>query len=411
MASARRILIVGGGIAGVHAALGARAADPEAEIRVFSEEDCLPYDRTALSKDVLTAGIAPSEQLLFPQVHYEEQRVQLHCRARIVAVDPAQKRITTQTGATHGYDALILATGTRPRQLPGVDAQDVFYLRTHTDAIALQPRLKQARRLIVIGAGLIGLEVAAAARALGVEVDVLEAGDAILSRACDVHTATVIGGFHQREGVKIHTGARIVGIGRGAADSLRVQLASGERLEADLIVAGVGVVPNLALAEQAGIAVDDGILVDEFGRTSVADVYAAGDAAKLPLPFLAQPVRLETWRHAQDHGHFVGRNAAGEHAPFDAVPTFWSDQFGHRIQGAGLLDRSQTPILRAYEDGSHTSFLLDDAGRVRAAVGIDRPQDINGARRLIAAQLPIDSGLLADPGMPVPRIVKQLKSA
>lgn len=349
MAKPRRVLVVGGGIARVHAALGARAADSDAQISVFSEEDCLPYDRTALSKDVLMATAAPSAQLLFPQAHYEEQRVQLQCGERIVSIDSARKQITTQAGVSHDYDALILATGTSPRRLPGTDAQDVFYLRTHADATALQPKLKQARRLIVIGAGLIGLEVAAAARALGVEVDVLEAGDAILSRACDAHTAAAIGGLHEREGVKIHTRVRIIGIDRSEANALRVELTNGER--------------------------------------------------------------LETWRHAQDHGHFVGRNAAGERVPFDAVPTFWSDQFGHRIQGAGLLERSQSPILRSYEDGSHTCFLVNGEGRARAAVGIDRPQDINGARRLIAAQLPIDPALLADASMPVPRIVKQLRSS
>lgn len=405
------MVIVGGGIAGASAAFGARAADAAADITLLCAEDCSPYDRTVLSKDALLTGAAAAEQPVFAPALYLEQSIRLLLGTRVAAIDVERQRVVTDAGASYGYDALVLATGSTPRALAGLDDGAVLYLRTHRDAAALYPRLKRAGRAIVIGAGLIGLEVAAAARVHGVEVDVIEAADGILGRACDRHTADSIERHHRSAGVRFHTGCRITGIERSVAGAARVSTADRGDFDADLLVAGIGVSANAALAAAAGIAVDDGIVVDRFGRASAAGVYAAGDVARLPLSFAVQPARLETWRHAQDHGRLVGRNAAGEATAYDAVPIFWSDQYDHRIQGAGLPSRAHELIVRRYHDGSHACFLLDKERRMRAAVGIDRSQDINGARRLIAAQAPMDGELLADPAVPVPRLVKQLTNA
>jgi NADPH-dependent 2,4-dienoyl-CoA reductase/sulfur reductase-like enzyme len=217
--------------------------------------------------------------------------------------------------------------------------------------------------------------------------------------------------YHLDHGVRIHKSCSVASLKNTPDGSVSVTLEDGTCLEADLVVAGIGVAPNTALAEQAGIAIDNGIIVDEFGRTSLPGVYAAGDVAQIPLPFCLSPVRLETWRHAQDHGDAIGRCAAGAGQAYQSPPSFWSDQYGHRIQGAGLIaEEASITITRNYEDESHVSFLMTDDDVLRAAIGIDCPQDINGARRLIAAGVPVEPGVLADPQNSINKIVKQALS-
>lgn len=413
MSAPRRILIVGGGVAGVYAALGAREANPAADIVVLSEECCAPFDRTALSKEVLFEGIEPSDKPLLADADYQASNITLRTGVSVTGIDPAARTVATGNGDRFDYDRLILATGATPRRLAAIgDGIEILYLRTADDGAALRDKLRRARRVAVVGAGLIGLEVAAAAVALGVEADVIEAASAVLARSCDGHTAAAVERWHLDHGVRIHKGCRISTVTALPSGGIRIAFADRDPIEADLLVAGIGVTPNTVLAEQAGIEVRDGILVDQFGLTSVAGIYAAGDVARLPLPYAPAPVRLETWRHAQEHGRAVGINAAGGTAPFDSVPIYWSDQFGRRIQGAGLLpDAPRDEVVRTYSDGSHSTFVFDANGCVTAAVGVDRPQDINGARRLIAARKPVDRALVADPSVPLNRIVQQTKSA
>ena len=407
--SARRIAIVGAGVAGVQAALGARSIDPDALITLYGAEDVTPYDRTALSKQVLVEGTDPERLPIVPPGQWHVANVALRKGVRVASIDTAGSALRLDDGTSETYDVLILATGAEVRRLPDVPAGSVHYIRNRADALELRRGLLEARRLVVIGAGLIGLEVAAAARALGIDVEVLEADDVILRRSADEATAAVVDGMHRDNGVRMRTGMHVSSL-EALSPGVRVNLTGGEHVDADVVVAGIGVVPNVLLAEAAGIATDDGVLVDEFGRTSVANVYAAGDVARLPLPFSDVSVRAESWRHAQDHGHAVGRNAAGANEAFGAVPGFWSDQFGRRILGCGFLRAESTCITRRYPDGSHTSFLVGADRVVRGAIGIDRAQDINAARRLVAARTAVDPVALADPGVSVSRIVKSLIS-
>ena len=409
--SARRIVIVGGGVAGHSAALGAREADPEAVITLLSAEGTLPYDRTTLSKQVLWEGVSPRDKPLADAKAYEAARIDVRTATPVARIDAAARTVETADGKNVGYDRLVLATGAQPRRLDALDpGACIQYLRWEPDALALRRRLLAAQRVAVIGAGLIGLEVAAAASGLEREVDVLEAAPGVLGRCCDPESAAAIERLHLGRGVRIHTGCRIDAVeARGAG--VRIATATHGILDVDLVVAGIGIVSDTDLAQSAGLALRDGILVDAHGRTSAADIYAAGDAARLPLPVSAEPVRLENWRHAQDHGRAVGASAAGAGREYEAVPIYWSDQYGHRLQGAGLIPRAPArTVLRDYGDGTHSTFLLDADGRLQAAVALDRGQDIMGARRLIAARVPVDPGLLADSAQPLMRIAKQATS-
>lgn len=407
------IVVVGGGVAGVRAALGARAVAPDATVTLFCDEAIFPYDRTSLSKQVLLGECTPEDLPIIPAEDYVTERITVLEGVRVEKVDHTARRLMASDGTTHSYDSLILATGAEVRRLPfdNSEIQHLHYLRTREDAMMVRARLRVSQRLVVVGAGLIGLEVAAAAQAMGLEVDVLEASHSILGRCCDALTAITIERYHLDHGVRIHKSCNVASLKNTPDGSVSVRLEDGTCLEADLVVAGIGVIPNTALAERAGIAIDNGIIVDEFGRTSLPGVYAAGDVAQIPLPFCLSPVRLETWRHAQDHGDAIGRCAAGAGQAYQAPPSFWSDQYGHRIQGAGLIAEEATiTITRTYEDESHVSFLMTDDGLLRAAIGIDRPQDINGARRLIAAGVPVEPGVLADPQISINKIVKQALS-
>jgi len=410
--SARRIVIVGGGVAGYGAAMAARETDPDAQLWLLCAEDALPYDRTTLSKQVLTEGISPQERLLAPAEAFRTARVDVRTGARVAALESAARTVVTEDGTRYAYDALVLATGARPRTLSAVDPQaPVHYLRWAPDALELRRRLLGARRLAVVGAGLIGLEVAAAARALEREVDVLEAAPQVLARCCDGASAAAIERLHRARGARIHPGCRIERI-EAHAGGARIVTATHGALEADLVLVAIGIAPDTALAEAAGLAVQDGILVDARGRTSADGIYAAGDVARLPLGVAPEPVRLENWRHAQDHGRAVGAAAAGAERTYDSVPIYWSDQYDHRLQGAGLLPRAPArTLVRDYGDGTHATFLLDADARLLAAIALDRGQDIMGARRLIAARAPLDPAALADPAQPLMRLAKQAASS
>lgn len=404
------IAIIGGGVAGVSAALGARSMAPEARIILFSQESSRPYDRTSLSKQMLAEGAAIDDFPVLSAEEYEAQSIELHQGVTVAGIDTENRVFSTNEGVSHSYHSLIIATGAEVRLFAkqhstAADGR-VHYLRTEADALRLRSQLNGARRIVVIGGGLIGLEVAAAARARNIAVTVLEAAPVLLGRSCDPYTAEVVERWHTERGVDVRKGCQVSRIEDNAGGEARVQLSQGGFIDADLVVVGIGVVPRTRLAELAGLTVANGIVVDELGRTDQPEVYAAGDVARLPLPGLPKPVRLETWRHAQDHGYAVGRNAAGAGEPYNKAPSFWSDQYGHRIQGVGLIGKTDPGVIRQYDDGSHASFLLDEKQQLTAVIGIDRAKDINAARRLIGTGVRIDPAALADEYQPVARLVK-----
>lgn len=263
--------------------------------------------------------------------------------------------------------------------------------------------LRWARTLPASGAGVIGLEIASSARARGCAVTVIEAGPAVMGRSLPPEMASWLAQRHRDAGVSLRLGAGVVAIGAGG-----VTCNDGETIAADSIIAGIGMARNVDLAEAAGLDLDDGIAVDEFGRTSAPDVYAAGDVAAFWVPRLARRLRLESWKHAQDHGIAVGRSMAGMMTPYDEVPWFWTDQLGVTLHVAGLPAGAGRTVLRGdMAESRFSAWSLDAGGRVLAVAGVNVPRDVRAGQALIRQARPVDRAVLADPASNLARLAAQ----
>ena len=397
---ARNIVVVGGGPAGVFAALEAKRSDPSAEVVLLTEERCEPYEKPPLSKGVLTGKALPEDALIAGRDGAAAHKVVVEFLALCTAIDRVGRSVVTASGRKYPYDLLVLATGCMVRELPQwpLGRPRVHYLRTEKDARALAAALRQSKHLLLIGGGLIGLEVAASARHLGVETTVLEVGPRILARVCDEQTGAFIAEKHRQNGVEIRTGTTITEVQANDA-GFDITTSAGDSFFTDVVVVGAGVKPNYALAAAAGIAVEDGIIVDEHCRTSDPNIFAAGDVVRFPGPH--GMVRQENWHHAQDHGTVAGRNAAGANEAYRPTPLFWSEQYDLYIQGVGWPPPK--PDLHIHRPvAGHCPLVLELVGGALVyAMGINVQHDLAIARRLIERQIPVDPTELADPSKPL----------
>ena len=396
-------VIVGAGQAGAHAAVAARTAGLAGRIVLVGEEAHAPYERPPLSKAALTEEPPPEPGWFFPPVRYADLSIELLTGTAASAIDLAAGRVDLADGRRLPFDRLLLVTGGRARRLGVPGGERALTLRTLDDARALRGRLRPGARVACIGAGVIGLEVAASAHARGCAVTVIEAAPAALGRCTTPEMAAWIAGLHRDAGITLHFGASVAAV---TADA--VECAGGLRVPADVVVAGIGMTRNTEVAAAAGLSVDNGILVDEVGHASAPGVFAAGDVAAFRHPRFGRILRLESWRHAQDHGIAVGRAMAGQAAPYDEVPWFWTDQHGRTIQVAGLPAEASHSVLRGtMADASFCAFHLDADNRVVAATGVNAAREVRVAMALIRAGRPADPARLADPGVRLQVLAKE----
>jgi NADPH-dependent 2,4-dienoyl-CoA reductase/sulfur reductase-like enzyme len=397
--AARRIVVIGGGPAGVFAALEAKRTDPAAEVTLLTEEACEPYEKPPLSKGVLTGKALPEHAPTAGRGGIAAHAVVFEQIACCVAIDRVAHHVTTASGRRYPYDALVLAPGSLVRELPQwpIGMPRVHYLRTEKDARALAAAMQPGKHLVIVGGGLIGLEVAASATSVGVKTTVLEVGPRILARVCDESTGAFVADTHRRHGVDIHTGDMIEHV-ESKDSGIDIATKGGQRFHADLVVVGTGVKPNIALAVGAGLDTNDGILVDGNCRTSDPAIFAAGDAVRFPGP--EGSVRLENWRHAQDHGMVAGRNAAGASESYKPLPSFWSEQYDLYIQGVGWPSAQPRTRVHRTVEGRPLVFELAD-GLMAYAMGISVQSELAVARRLIERKVPVDAAALADPSRPL----------
>ena len=326
------IVIVGGGAAGNAAAEMLRREGYAGAVTILSADEALPCDRPNLSKGYL-AGTAGDESNPLRSVDfYREQRIELKLDTRVVAIDPAARSVRLQDGSALGYGTLLLATGAEPIRLdlPGADLPHVHCLRTLADAHSLVQGAKTARKAVVIGASFIGLEVAASLRMRGIAVDVVGRESRVMEPVLGAEAGAFIRELHESHGVKFHLATTPVSI-----DASSVTLANGEILEADLVVIGVGVRPALALAEQAGLALERGVTVDQYLQTSVPGIFAAGDIARWPDRLTGQGLRVEHWVVAERQGQVAARNMLGRREPFEMIPFFWTEQYDFGLAYVG----------------------------------------------------------------------------
>ena len=396
-------MVIGGGAGSAAAVAELRKQGYDGSLTLVSAENTVPYERPPLSKGFLlgTSGQVPVKDAAW----YEQASVELILGSRATGLDLAARTVTLSGGAVLGYDQLLLATGVRPRVLPGLDGDGVCYLRTGEDAAALRDRMTAAGHVAVLGGGFIGCEVAAAAIRLGKRATILEALPTLLHRALGPELGDVVAGIHRDEGVDVRTGQQVLGI-RPRRGGLRISTAAGD-VDADVLVVGVGTVPNTELAEQAGLPAGHGIEVDECFATAAPGIYAIGDVAAQHLPGHGRRVRVEHHDTAIRHGRVAARNMLGQREPFADVHWFWSDQYDHTISSAGLIPGSDGPgelvIRGSLEQRSFSAFSLD-GDRVRAVISLNRPRDVLDARRLIARDHSATAAQLCDESLPLKRL-------
>jgi 3-phenylpropionate/trans-cinnamate dioxygenase ferredoxin reductase component len=333
------VVVIGAGQAAAQLAMSLRQGKFADRIVVVGDEPFLPYQRPPLSKKFLSERREPDVLYLRPEKFWHDQNVTFELGARVAAVDPARRRVTLKDGREIDYGTLTFATGTSARMppIPGLNEAGVHVVRRIEDVARLRPSLDDARRVVIIGGGYIGLEVAAVVRGEGRDVVVLEALDRVLKRVTGPPISEFYTGYHRERGVEVRLGAKILGIesaGRGAA----VRLDSDERIAADLVLAATGARANDEIARAAGIACDDGIVVDEEARTSTPGVYAIGDCTRFPSRRYGRRLRLESVQNAIDQAKAAASSILGTPQPYDPVPWFWSDQHDLKLQMAGLSD-------------------------------------------------------------------------
>jgi NADPH-dependent 2,4-dienoyl-CoA reductase/sulfur reductase-like enzyme/nitrite reductase/ring-hydroxylating ferredoxin subunit len=363
------VVIVGGGAAGHAAAQALRLEGYDGPVTILSADTDPPCDRPNLSKDFLAGTARPEWIPLQPPEFYREQRIDLQLGAEVVAIEPASRALRLADGRRLSYGALLLATGAEPirLQVPGADLPFVHVLRRPADSRAIIAAAGAARRSVVVGASFIGLEAAAALRKRGLDVDVVAPEARPMERVMGPEIGDVVRAIHERHGVTFHLGATVARIEAGS-----VTLSTGERLAADLVVVGIGVRPATALAEQAGLAVDRGVLVDEFLRTGAPGIFAAGDIARWPDPHTGTGIRVEHWVVAQRQGQVAARNMLGRRERFDAVPFFWSQHYDIVIGYVGHAERWDRIEIEgdlARHDAAATFW---EKGRKRAVVTVGR---------------------------------------
>jgi anthranilate 1,2-dioxygenase ferredoxin reductase component len=393
-----RIVIIGAGPAGFRAAEVLRQQSSEVDITLVGEEAHPPYNRPPLSKEFLTQGLAHEKLHLQQPSFYETQRIDLRLGQAATRIDRAQRQVELADGTRLSYDKLLLATGCRGRTLPPTLAQaKVHCLRGLADAIAIRASLGPGRDLVLIGGGFIGLELAAAAATLGGGVTVLEAMPRLMTRTMPAAVGNFARRLHESHGVKFEFDARVKRI-EPRADAGVVVATERGTYHGDVAVAGIGAQPNTELAEAAGLAVQDGIVVDAQGRSSDPDVFAAGDVTRHLNPLLGRAVRVESWQVALNQAAVVARAMLGASEEYSELPWLWTDQYDSNIQVLGL----PTPKLELITRGdphsnSFTMLGLDGEGHLACAITVNNGRDMSALRRLAAARVAVPKEALADP--------------
>ncbi len=365
----RSVVIVGGGAAGFAAADTLRKEGYNGPVTVLSADDSAPYDRPNLSKDYL-AGHAPEEWIpLRPPEYYADRHIDLALNAHVASIDAQRKQVRMQDGTAHEFDALLLATGAEPVKIPvpGASEAQLFYLRTLADSKALIQRASSASQVVVVGASFIGLEVAAALRERGLRVHVVAPEEQPLERVFGRELGMTIRRLHESHGVEFHLGQTVARV-----DGNKARLSGGDVLEADFLVLGVGVRPSVSLVEQAGLKVDHGIVVDEYLQTSSPGIYAAGDAARWPDPNSGQLIRIEHWVVAERQGQVAARNILGRRERFQAVPFFWTHQFGVSIRYIGHAESWDRAEVDGSLEAHDCTVTYTKSGRRLAVASISR---------------------------------------
>lgn len=407
-AASQIFVVVGAGQAGGEVASELRKQGFAGRIVVIGDEPHVPYKRPPLSKAYL-AGTLPKESLyVMQQANLDKANIEFRGGVRVQRIDRAAKTLHLSDGSTQTYDKLALTTGGRARCLPtpGADKSNVYCLRSIADVEGIRAHCAEGKNAVIVGGGFIGLEVAAVAVKLGLKVTVLEGLPRVLARVTVPEVSAFYERVHREAGVDLRTGVVIEAF-EGEGDRVtQVRLGDGSVIPADFVVVGIGLIANTELASEAGLAVDNGIVVDEYTRTSDPDIVAAGDCTNHPSEFLGRRLRLESVQNAMEQGRAAARTMLGKLEPYHMVPWFWSDQYDLKLQMVGMSAGYDQFVLRGdpATQRSFAAFYLKD-GHLIAADTVSRPQDFMFAKKLVALRTPVDAAQLADENVPLKSLV------
>ncbi|ORV24172.1 pyridine nucleotide-disulfide oxidoreductase [Mycolicibacterium conceptionense] len=406
MTTSSTFAIVGGGLAGAKAAEALRDNDFDGHVVLFAAEDKLPYERPPLSKEYLAGKKKLDDFTVDPAAWYRDHNVDLRLGTEVSALDPAGHTLALPDGTTVGYDKLLLATGSASRRppIPGSDAAGVHYLRTIDDAAALSAALAPGATLAIVGAGWIGLEVAAGARSRDVNVTVVEAAHLPLLAALGTEVGEVFAQLHRAHGVDLRLDQSVQEVTTADGTATGLRLGDGSTVAADAVLIAVGAAPNIGLAEQAGLAVaDGGVLVDASLRTSDPDIYAVGDIAAAQHPFFGVRIRTEHWANALKQPAVAVAGMLGKSAEYDELPYFFTDQYDLGMEYVGHAPEYQRVVFRGDVAGREfVAFWLDGANRVLAGMNVNVWDVLDDVKALIRSAAPVDPDRIADPARPLP---------
>jgi 3-phenylpropionate/trans-cinnamate dioxygenase ferredoxin reductase subunit len=390
-------VIVGAGVAGGGVAAALREEGFDGRVVLIGAEQQPPYERPPLSKEYLRGESSFERALFQPPDFYDENGVETRFGVRATRVDAAEKVVELDGGERVAYDRLLVATGGRNRRfrIPGMDLEGIYSLRTVADSDRIRAEISPGRRAVVVGMGFIGSEVAASLRQSGVDVVVVDRNEVPLRRVLGEEVGRVIEGIHRDHGTSMifeDTVAAFEGVGRVE----RATTARGRRIECDFVVVGLGVEPVTDLLADTGAEIDNGVVVDEYLRTGVEGIYAAGDVANHYHPVFGRRIRVEHWQNALKQGPVAARNMLDKDKPYDEVPWFWSDQYEHNLQYAGFHTEWDELVVRgSMEERNFVAFYRKER-RVLAAVALNRGRDLRRSMPLIKAREPIDAARLCD---------------
>ncbi len=403
--SARNLVVVGAGQASAVATRTLRRRGFDGHITIVGDEPERPYQRPPLSKEYLTRA-DESGLYLLPEDWTDGQDVEVRTGVLATKISAADGAVLLEDGTSIAADQVLLATGGSARRLPDTDGDRILYLRTKADAFALRQQLSPGVRVIIIGAGFVGAEVASSARELGAEVTLLEAASVPLSRVLGGQLGAACARMHGSAGVDLKVNVLVESVEQHGEEV--VVATSAGKLVADVVVVGIGIIPNDAIARASGIKVDNGIVVDEYCRTSMDNVYAAGDVANHYHPLFDTRMRVEHFDNANKQAAAAASNMIGRETVFDDPHWFWSDQYGANLQYVGHADPSDELVIRGSVDEPEWSAFFMRGDTVRATFAVDRAEDIMVARELISARATITADVLADPTADLMELLEQM---
>ncbi len=399
------IIVLGAGHAGAQIVESLRGGGFDGKLILIGDEAHRPYDRPATSKELLSGGVDIDRIYLKREQFYTDKNIDLRLEVTATAIDRAKRTVTLSTGEALSYDKLVIATGARPRrlQVPGADLDGVFYLRSLADSRAIAARLGPGKKLAIVGGGYVGLEVAASATKLGCKVAVIEMLERLLARVAGAEIADFYADAHRAAGVDLHFGVVIEGfVGDGSVKAVR--LTDGTEIPADAVVVGIGAIPNTELAAGAGLAVENGIVVDDCGRTSDPAIFAVGDATNHPNDLLGKRLRLESVPAAMGQARAAASAILGNPKPFHEIPWFWSDQYDIKLQIVGMSEIGDQIVLRGNPaDRRFAAFYLRK-GKIVAVNAVNSAKDFMVGKKLILEGRVPDVAKLANLDVPLAEV-------